>query len=140
MLPEYEPDLNWFYRDSADHKHVWFENEVPTTYLAIVDWATCCEVCNEATPILERRCRLCDEKVEPGMILKTPAGSVRTVPGLWEATLTVTYGDFIWTFSLSKEDVEKLRKGGEAEVKRFVGQRQPDSVTQLMRGYLDNRP
>jgi hypothetical protein len=127
MYPEYEPDPKWKYVDSAGHEHVWVGNEIPTTYQAITGWAVCCEICNEATPTHETRCNLCDEPIEPGMVLVHAAGHTHYIAGNFEATLIVYRGKSTITYPVSPDEVKALNENPEVEIARVLANRQPIS-------------
>jgi len=131
MLPEYEPDPEWRHIDSAGHEHVWVGNEIPTTYQALVGWAVCCEVCNEATPIHETQCHLCDEAIEPGMKLVYAAGNRHYKMGNFECKLIVRDSEGTKTYSITRSEADWLRKHDEAEVRHFISNREPLSVEGL---------
>lgn len=91
---EASPDHRWEHWDSNGHYHAWTSSEkLPTLTRQEVPQpcdGSCGGFCNgEGYTATEWRCRLCDELVDPGCIIRQDVH--KSIPGTtsWEVTATV---------------------------------------------------
>lgn len=101
-----KPDPSWRHLDKQDHVHAWIDGKLPTLNTEVVGktWVGD-ERDGEEIDLLEHRCRICNESIEPKYVTDyTPV----MVAGPPEYTLVVRAGIRDQEFRIPPDDVTAL--------------------------------